>query len=339
MDAYPLPRIEDNLDALGGSKYFSVFDLVSGFHQVPLSDDAKDKTAFCTQSGLYSWVSMPMVLTNSPATFSKLMEIAMKGLTRQSLMIYLDDIIVFSQTEVQHIERLTQVFERLREANLKIKVNKSSLFQKQVKYLGHVISAEGISTDPDKIKAIQNIKTPVNTKDIKSLLGMAGYYRKFIQDYATIVQPLTRLLKKKVPYLWTEECAKSLNTLKSAMISSDILMYPDFMKEFILDTDCSGIAMGAVLSQLNEQEEEKPIAYFSRSLNNAQRNYPITKQEMCALVESIRHFKPYLYGSKFTCRVDHHSLIWLKSMKNPTGILARWLETLEEYSFKRYTST
>ena len=266
MDAYPLPRIEDNLDALGGSKYFSVFDLVSGFHQVPLSDDAKDKTAFCTQSGLYSWVSMPMGLTNSPATFSKLMEIAMKGLTRQSLMIYLDDIIVFSQTEVQHIERLTQVFERLREANLKIKVNKSSLFQKQVKYLGHVISAEGISTDPDKIKAIQNIKTPVNTKDIKSLLGMAGYYRKFIQDYATIVQPLTRLLKKKVPYLWTEECAKSLNTLKSAMISSDILMYPDFMKEFILDTDCSGIAMGAVLSQLNEQEEEKPIAYFSRSL-------------------------------------------------------------------------
>ena len=174
MDAYPLPRIEDNLNALGGSKYFSVFDLVSGFHQVPLSDDAKVKTAFCTQSGLYSRVFMPMVLTNSPATFSKLMEIAMKGLTCQSLMIHLDDIILFSQTEAHHIERLTQVFKRLRKANLKIKVNKSSLFQKQVKYLGHVISAEGISTDPDKIKAIQNIKTPDNTKDIKSLLGMAG---------------------------------------------------------------------------------------------------------------------------------------------------------------------
>jgi len=333
VDAYPLPRIDDSLEALGGSRYFSVFDLLSGFWQVPLSDDAKDKAAFCTRSGLYTWKCMPMGLANSPSTFERLMEIAMKGMQWKTMLVYLDDIICFSQTEHQHIERLAMIFERLRQANLKIKVSKSKLFQDQVKYLGHVISRNGIATDPEKITAIQKMKRPTNIKELRSLNGMISYYRRFYPDFADIIRPLHTLLKKHQKFKWNDECENAMQKLKEIMTSSTILAYPDFNKKFTLDTDCSGTAMGAVLSQTDENGIEKPIAYFSRTLNEAQKRYPITKQEMCALVEAIRHFKPYLYGAKFICRVDHHSLIWLTNMKNPTGILARWLETLAEYHF------
>ena len=333
VDAYPLPRIDDNLEALGGSKFFSIFDLLSGFWQVPLSPDARDKAAFCTRSGLYTWKSMPMGLAGSPSTFERLMEIVMKGLQWQTMLVYLDDIICFSTTEQEHIDRLKQILERLRNANLKIKVSKSKLLQKEVKYLGHIITRDGIQTDPDKIKAISNITIPRNVSEVRSFLGLAGYYRRYCQNYATIVKPICDLLRKRIKFEWTPECSVAFDTLKNSLIKSTTLAYPDFNKPFILDTDCSGTAMGAILAQENVDKEEQPIAYFSKNLNNAQKNYPITKQEMCAMVEAIRHFRPYLYGAKFVCRVDHHSLIWLTNLKNPTGILARWLETLAQYQF------
>ena len=334
VDAYPLPRIDDSLEAMGGAKYFSTFDLLSGFWQVPLAPDAKDKVAFCTKSGLYTWKSMPMGLAGSPSTFERLMEIVMKGLQWQTMLIYLDDIICFSKTQEEHIQRLRQIFYRLRLANLKIKVSKSKIFQKEVKYLGHIISESGVKTNDDKIAAINNIKSPTSVAEVRSVLGLTGYYRRFYPDYAAIVQPMTQLLKKKYKFNWNTKCEEALNTIKTVLTQSSTLAYPDFDKEFILDTDCSGTAMGAVLSQISDQGEERPIAYFSKALKNSEKNYPITKQEMCALVGAVRHFKPYLYGAQFTCRVDHHSLLWLTNLKNPTGILARWLETLSQFQFK-----
>ena len=335
IPSQPLPRIDDCLESLTGSKYFSTFDLLSGYWQCALSPEAKEKVAFCTKGGVYTWKVLGMGLCGAPATFERLMEKVMTGLNWKDLIVYLDDIIVFSSTEDTHVDRLEKMLQRLQQANLKIKPSKTHLMQKKVEFLGHVVDENGIHTDPAKVKAMQEVVSPKCIGDLRTFLGFTGYYRKFISDYADIAAPLYDLLKKKTAgkFNWTSLCENAFLSLKQKLIDFTTLSYPDWTKQFILDSDSSGEAIGAVLAQMDNADNERPIAFYSKRLSESQQKYSVTKQEMLALVSAIRHFHTYLYGAKFLCRVDHHSLIWLNNIKNPQGILARWLETLGSYQF------
>ena len=332
-DNFPLPRIEDCLDALRGNQWFSTLDLASGYHQVGMDPQDGAKTAFVTSKGLFEFNRMPFGLCNAGATFSRLMQYILSGLQWEICVVYLDDIIVFSKSFEEHITRLQEVFDRIQLAGLKIAPKKCFIFQKKVSFLGHVVNSDGISPDPIKIEAVQSWPIPANVKDVRSFLGTCSYYRKFIKDFSKIARPLHRLTEKNVIFKWNAECETAFIILKEALITSPILTYPCIDKEFILDTDASGTGVGAVLSQINDEGKECVIAYFSRTLSKTERQYCVTRRELLAIVLAVKHFHHYLYGVKFTVRTDHGALNWLKNFKNPEGQLARWLEILGTYTF------
>lgn len=332
-DAYPLPRIDESLDALAGSSLFSTLDLISGYWQIPLDSDAGEKAAFVTRSGLWKWKVMAFGLCSAPATFERLMETVLRGLQWKSLLLYLDDVIVFSSDVQSHIDRLEQVFLRLRAANLKLKPSKCELFKRRVKYLGHIVSHEGVSTDPEKVSAVRDWPTPTCTTQLRKFLGTVGYYRRFCPQLATASRPLNALTQKGAPFVWSLECQDAFDQLKQLLISSPILGYPDPSLSYVLDTDASLCAAGAVLSQV-QNDVERPIAYFSKTFNKSERNYCVTRRELLAVVLAVQHFKPYLYGRRFLLRTDHASLLWLRRRKEPEGQIARWLEILSAFDYK-----
>ena len=334
-DAYPLPRIEDNLDALRGSKLFSTLDLASGYWQVQMDPAHKHKTAFCTKYGLYQFNVMPFGLCNAPGTFERLMETVLRGMQWERAVLYLDDIIIFSDTVSEHMIRLEEIFQRLQKANLMLKPAKCHFFQRQVEFLGHIVNAEGVSTDPHKIEAIVNWEVPKRVKDVRAFLGITGYYRRFIKDYAQIAKPLHQLTEKSSNFEWTGEVHEAFETLKAALVQAPILGYPshDEGDRFILDTDASNCHIGGVLSQL-QNGQEKVIAYGSKVLSQAERNYCVTRRELLAVVHFCVQFKHYLIGRKFTLRTDHGALTSLFHFKQPEGQIARWLETLSEFDME-----
>ena len=332
-DGYPLPRIDDCLDTLAGAKWFSTMDLSSGYWQVEMEKGSKPKTAFVTRSGLYEFNVLPFGLASAPATFERLMEEVMRGIQWEECLIYLDDIISFGTTFDQELERLIRVFERLKQANLKLKPSKCHLFQTSVHFLGHTVSRDGVSTTDEKIKAVKDWPQPKNVKEVRSFMGLCSYYRKFVQDFAKIARPLHDLTKKNSKFCWTEECALAFENLKTALITAPILAYPLEDGLFVLDTDASKEAVGAVLSQ--EQEgQEKVIAYFSKSLNCHERQYCITRKEMVAVVYATRKFKSYLIGRPVKLRTDNAAVRYMMSFKEPEGQLARWLEELAAYDLQ-----
>ena len=262
-DAYPLPRLDDTLETLSGSKWFSTLDLLSGYWQVEVEECDRDKTAFVTKEGLYEFKVMPFGLSNAPATFQRLMDLTLAGLQWSHCLVYLDDIIVMGRSFEEHLGNLNLVLEWLRDANLKVKPVKCALFQEQVCYLGHIISSKGIATDPSKTSKITKWPIPTTVQQVQQFLGLASYYRKFIKDFATVAKPLHRLTEQGRPFRWTEDCASAFAELKLRLTSAPILTYPDFQLPFILDTDASNTGVGAVLSQV-QAGEEKVIAYASR---------------------------------------------------------------------------
>ena len=328
QDAFPLPRIDATLDNLGAARFFSTLDLQSGYWQVPVNECDREKTAFVTPSGLYQFKCMPFGLTNAPATFQRLMNAVLRGLTPSQCLVYLDDIIVFSSTFDEHIHRLRSVFGALRSANLKVKPRKCHLLQSEVKFLGHIVSSQGIATDPSKVKAAREWPVPTSVKTLKSFLGFASYYRRFIRNFAKISSPLNSLLVKDVPFIWTPEHQQAFVHLRDAFCSAPILAFPDFEKPFIVDTDACSSGIGAVLSQLDSDKVEHPVAFISRSLSPAERNYNVTRLELLAVVWACQTLRPYLLCQKFLLRTDHGSLRWLMNFKSPTGQVARWLSLL-----------
>ena len=332
-DSYPLPRIDDSLDSLGKAKYFSTLDLASGYWQIGLTDEARQKSAFCTTSGLYQFKVMPFGLTNAPATFQRLMEKVLAGLQWQICLVYIDDIIIYSQTLEEHLKDLQQIFSRLKQAKLKLKPKKCSLLREKVAFLGHVVSGKGIETDPDKIEAVKKWQQPTNLTELRSFIGFCSYYRRFIPEFAILAKPLIQLTEKGKSFEWTSAQDEAWTVLKEKLVNAPILTYPDRDATFLLDTDASNTGIGAVLSQIIDGEE-KVIAYGSRVLSKAERNYCITRRELLAVVYFVKTYRHYLVGKKFILRTDHAALRWLKDFKEPEGQVARWIEVLDTYDYE-----
>ena len=332
-DAYPLPRIETCLDTLAGAAWYSTFDLRSGFHQVTVKPSDANKTTFICHRGTFRFPRMPFGLCNAPATFQRLMDTVLMGLNFEICLAYLDDIIVFSHDVQSHLKRLETLFQRLREANLKLKPSKCCLLQKRVAFLGYTISQAGVGTDPDKIAAVQNWPVPQNLRQCRAFVGLCQYYRRFVPDFSGIAAPLHALTKKGARFLWTPECQTAFEKLKSTLTSADVLALPRDEGMFVLDCDASDKAIGAVLSQIQDGEE-RPICYASQLYDKHQKNYNVTRKELLALVTFVKKFRQYLLGAPFLIRTDHAALQWLKRTPEPIGQQARWLEILEEFDFR-----
>ena len=332
-DAFPLPRVDDSLAALSGSRWFSTLDLASGYWQVAMDAGTQEKAAFVTSSGLYEWTVMPFGLCNAPSTFARLMELVLKGLHWKICLIYLDDVIVMGRTFEEEIERLKEVFERLARAGLKLKPKKCFLFQKRVSYLGHVVTEEGIAADPEKVEQVRTWPTPENSTEVKSFLGLASYYRRFIPDFSTIAKPLYKLTEAKAEFAWTEQCQLAFDSLKGLLTSGRVLAYPTREGKFVLDTDASDHGIGAVLSQFQDGVE-KPIAFASRTLSKSERNYCVTRRELLAIVEFVKQHRHYLQGTRFCIRTDHAPLRFVVQAKDPEGQLARWIDYLSTFDFE-----
>ena len=332
-DAYPLPRADSCFDAMHGAKWFSTFDLRSGYYQVKMHPDSAEKTSFVTRTGSYQFKVMPFGLCGAGATFQRVMNIALAGLTFQTCLVYLDDIIIYSRSVEEHVERMRGVFQRLRSAGLKLKPSKCMLLRRSVEFLGHIVSDKGVHVNPAKTSAIQEWPQPETVRDVRSFIGLCSYYRKFVKDFATIATPLHRLMEKEVCFEWDDESQEAFEKLKLALTSPPILAMPNECDVFVLDTDASDKCIGAVLSQ-RQEGEEKVIAYASKALSQCEKNYCVTRREMLALVHFVKEFRPYLLGRRFVIRTDHAALRWLQKTPEPIGQQARWLESLSEYDFE-----
>lgn len=335
-DAHPLPRTDDTLDALSGASMFSTMDLSSGYWQVQLDQQDKEKTAFTTSRALYQFKVMPMGLVNAPPTFQHLMQLVLQGLSWRTCLVYLDDILVYSKTFTEHLLHLKEVFERLRTANLKLKPSKCDFAQPQVTFLGHVVSNTGLKPDPKNIDKVLHWPVPENPTEVRAFLGLCSYYRRFIHQFSKISQPLHALTQKGKSYSWTEVEQKAFDTLRHALTHTPILAYPDFSKEFLLFTDASNFAIGCVLSQLNDNNREHVIAYGSHTLTATERRWSTFDRELWAIVWSIRHFRQYLTGHSFRIITDHKPLLGLRKMAldcDPTGRRARWALEIDSYDW------
>ena len=325
-DAYPLLQIDETLDTLSGSQWFTTLDLASGYWQVKLAEEDQQKSAFCTMDGLFEFKVMPFGLYNAPATFQRLMDLVLAGLQWSACLVYLDDIIVLGRDFYGHLQNLQLVLQRIRDAGLKLQPAKCAFFQSEVKYLGHIVSREGVAADPSNVNKVSSWPVPTTAKEVQQFLGLVNYYRQFICDFANIAKPLHRLTECMAMFKWTDDCQAAFDKLRNQLISTPNLAFPDYTERFILDTDASDTGLGAVLSQLDEEGAEHVVAYASRLLTKAERRYCVTRRELLAVVTFTKHFRPYLLGHKFTLRTDHGSLTWLQNFKDPEGQLARWLE-------------
>jgi len=332
-DAYPIPRIDMCLDCLASASIFSCLDLQSGYWQLLVDERDRPKTAFITKYGLYEYNKMPFGLCNAPSTFQRCMELIFRGLQWQTLLIYLDDIIIFSSDLDEHLLRLDEVLKRIVQAGLKLKPSKCDLVSEEILYLGHVVGKDGIKPNPKIIKSVQDWKKPTSTKEVQQFLGLCNYYRQYIRNFSDIASPLSHLTRKDVAFTWTEACDESFNRLKEALISPPVLAYPCPVGTYILDTDASNIGIGGMLSQVQDGRE-KIISFASKKLDKVQQRYSVTRRELLAAVTFMHQFRHYLLGQKFLLRTDHGSLRWLFGFKDPTGQLARWIESLSQFNFE-----
>jgi transposase InsO family protein len=347
-DSYALPRIEEILDALGGNTYFTVLDMKSGYHQVELEEDHKQRTAFTVGPlGFFEYNRMPFGLVNAPATYQRLMEECLGDLHTTICFIYLDDLIIFSKTYEEHIERLEMIFQRLEKHNLKLSPKKCSFFQRRVKYVGHIVSENGVEADPEKIDKVVNWPTPTTPEEVRKFLGFAGYYRKYVKDFAKITKPLSELMpaptrtkagrrKQQVPveWKWGDEQDKAFTKIKELLSSPPILGYADYSTPFELHTDASQQGLGAVLYQ-KQDGKLRVISFASRGVSKTERNYSAHKLEFLALKWAISEkFHDYLYGNKFVVLTDNNPLTYILTSAKLDATGHRWLAALSVYDFE-----
>ena len=332
-DRYPMPNIIDILDKLGKSNYFTTLDLASGFHQIEINKKDIPKTAFSVDQGHYEFVRMPFGLKNGPSTFQRVMDNILRKFIGKNCFVFMDDVIIYSTSLQEHVESVNKILETFQKFNLKIQIDKSEFFSKEVAFLGHIVTNEGVKPNPSKIEAIKKWPLPKTEKELRGFLGILGYYRRFLKDFAKIVKPLTIQLKKDACIDHNKEFVETFEKCKILLTSSHILQYPDFSKKFVLTTDASNFALGAVLSQ-GPIGQDKPIAFASRTLSRTEENYSAIEKELLAIVWACKHFRPYLYGNKFTLYTDHQPLVWVYSIKDASSKLVRWRLKLEEFDYE-----
>ncbi len=348
-DAYALPRIDDTLDALQGAEWFSTLDLKSAYWQVEVAEEDRHKTAFTVGPlGFWECNRMPFGLTNAPATFQRLMESCMGDLYLTTCLLYLDDIVVYSRTYEEHLGRLEAVFQRLQDAGLKLKPGKCKFFQKSIRYLGHVISEEGVATDPDKIATVKEWPVPKSASDLHSFVGFVGFYRRFIKEFSRVARPLHELIQqsgnikhhkhgkkrpKPEPFIWKQEHQEAFDRLVDLCTTAPVLAFADFTKPFKLHTDASMEGLGAVLYQ-EEQGKDRVISFASRRLSKSEMNYPVHKLEFLALKRAVTEkFHDYLYGTTFTAHTDNNPLTYVLSSAKLDAAGHRWVSQLANYNF------
>lgn len=356
-DQYTTPRIDDALDCLAGSQWFSVLDLRSGYYQIEMAEEDKEKTAFICPLGFFQFERMPQGITGAPATFQRLMERAVGDMHLLEAIVYLDDIIVFGRTLEQHEERLLKVLDRLEDCGLKVSIDKCQFCQPEVKYVGHMVSAEGIAADPAKIEAVAKWKQPYDLKSLRSFLGFCGYYRRFIKGYSSIVRPLTDLtkgfppagrgktkpktagaqgyFKESEPFgdRWTPECTEAFREIICRLTHAPVLAFADPSRPYILHVDASMNGLGAVLNQ-ESPDGLRPVAYASRKLSETEQRYTIHQLEFLALKWAVvDKFHDYLYGARFTVRTDNNPLTYVLSSAKLNATGHRWLAALATYEF------
>ena len=334
-EVYPLPRIQDMLNAINGAQYMSSLDMLKGFYQIPVAEEDRHKTAFSTSWGHFEFNRMPFGLTNAPATFQRLMDTVLTGLVPLICMVYIDDILIFSRTFDQHLLDLDRVFSAVRSANLKLNLSKCFFGFTELKYLGHIISRDGLKPNPETIQSVNDFPVPTNKLETQRFLGLANYYRRFIERFSDIAEPLIALTrgndKKSFPI--TGDALASFNALKAALTSTPVLAYADFTKPFILRTDASNIGLGAILQQQAGATGNlrSVVAYASRSLNPAERHYSATEREGLAVVWAVTHFRMYLTGVGFTVETDHAALMSLTTSNQTNSRLVRWALFLQGF--------
>lgn len=336
-DAYSLPYISEILDNLRDAKYMSSIDLSKAFWQIPIAEKDRDKTAFYVPGrGTLRFKTTAFGLTNAPATQQRLVDKLFGSNLDLKAFCYLDDIVTISSSFEEHVSLLLCVLQKLKQANLTINIDKCQFFRSQLKYLGYVVDGQGLRTDPEKVEAILNYPTPSSRKDLKRFLGTATWYRRFVPNFSTIAGPLNKLTtnkKNSPPFSWTSEADAAFNKLKECLISAPVLSCPNYDLPFEVHTDASNYGVGAMLTQTVDGVE-RPIAYMSRSLSGAEKNYSITERETLAVLAALEHWRCYLEnGQTFTVYTDHSALKWFLSLDNPTGRLARWCVRLSMFNF------
>ncbi|GJP35642.1 hypothetical protein CLOM_g20160, partial [Closterium sp. NIES-68] len=320
---YPIPSTDELIDNLRGARYFSKIDLRGSYHQIRVFANDCHKTAFRTRYGSYEYTVMPFGLTNAPSTFQLTMNGVFHDLLDKCVIIYLDDILIYSKTREQHLKDLEAVFQRLQQHRLITKGSKCEFLKQELEFMGHVISTEGIRIDPKKLRALQEWKPPTNLQQLQSFLGFVNYVRRFIPNMAGLTGPLTDLLQKGTFYEWGEKQQAAFDALKNLLMSPPVLRIADPERPFEVITDASDIAIGAVLNGL------QPIAYESRKMQSAERNYPVHDKEMLAIVHAFKIWRCYLTGADVTVRTDHKSLQYLRAQPNLNPRQIRWLDYLE----------
>lgn len=340
-DKYPIPDCNVILSNLGTAKYFSTIDLESGFHQILMKEQDIEKTAFSVNNGKYEFVRLPFGLKNSPSIFQRAMDDILREYIGKICHVYIDDIIVYSKTLEEHYEHLQMIIDTLEKSNMKISLEKSKFYEKEVEFLGYVIAQNVIKTDPKKLETINDYPLPKTLRQLRSFLGMVGYYRKFIENYARLAKPLTKYLSgengkisqymsRRTEINIDEQGVFTFEKLKNLLSRQVELAQPDFNKKFILTTDASNEAVGAVLSQ-----DGKPITFISKTLSSTEQNYATNEKELYAIVWALRNLRNYLYGiSNLEIHTDHQPLSFAVSTRNPNTKIKRWRSFIEEFSPK-----
>ena len=331
-EGWPIPLIDNILFKMKNARFMSICDCKSGYFQVRNAEESKKYTAFSDGDRKLEWNFMPMGLTNAPMVFSRIMNQILGDL--EFVVVYIDDICIFSKTAEEHIEHIKIVMKKLNEANIKLNPDKCKWFATKIKLLGHIISKDGIEMDPTKTESIKLRKEPTNAKEVQRFLGLCNYYRKFIKNFAEITSPLYALIRNETVWEWSEQCQAAFNKLKTELTSEPILRQPDLKQIFLLYTDASNDAIGVVLSQRDENNSEYVVAYGSRLFKGYERHMSISEKEMAACIYGVKEFRHYLFGVHFKIITDHLALKYLMSLRDPTGRLARWSIYLSQFDFE-----
>ncbi|GBG63480.1 hypothetical protein CBR_g38098 [Chara braunii] len=342
-DVYPLPRIDELLDAIGSARFFSKFDVRHGFHNLLVREEDRPKTAFVLFKGMWQWIRCPMGICNAPSTFQQAMNMAFQNFVRKTrlvqsiinycVIVYMDDILVYSSSYDGHMQHIEWALHALRDAGFKVAFEKCQFFLTTISFLGHVVTDQGLQPEPQKVAAVRDAPVPTTITQVRAFLGLASYYRRFIKGFTEIAGPLTNLLRKDQSLIWTPECDQAFSKLKAALISAQVLIRPDPEKPFVLITDLQPEAISTILAQVGPSGLESVVEYASKSVSACKRNYVAPTGECYAALLGISHFRAYLYGRKFTLVTDHEPLLALKKSKDYSGMIGRWATVLQSMDF------